>query len=89
MTTTQAAYASVYFTSGLSAAVGFASYDSMQKYQIALLNVFIPILAAICFHASYRMHKAQVTAIELMNATPVAEREGHIERHWPSNAVER
>ena len=25
------------------------------------------------------MHKAQVTAIELMNATPVAEREGHIE----------
>lgn len=65
VTTTQSAYASVYFMSGLSAAIGFASYSSMKQHQIAVLNIFMPIFAALCFDASYRMHKAQVTVLEM------------------------
>ena len=58
----QSAYASVYFTSGLSAAIGYASYASMSQGQIAALNIFVPISAAIAFHASYRVHEAQESA---------------------------
>jgi hypothetical protein len=65
ITTTQSAFASVYFTSGLSAAIGFASYSSMTPDQIAVLNTFMPIFAMICFHKSYRMHSAQMHVLSL------------------------
>lgn len=65
VTSTQSAYASVYFTSGLSAAIGFASYSSMTQSQIAALNVFMPLFAALCFDSSYRMHNAQMAVVEM------------------------
>ena len=58
-TSVQSAYASIYFTSGLSAAIGYASYASMTQGQIATMNIFIPVFAAIAFDASYRVHEAQ------------------------------
>ena len=63
----QSAYASIYFTSGLSAAIGYASYASMSQSQMAALNIIVPISAWITFDMSYRMHEAQMANIRSRN----------------------
>jgi hypothetical protein len=53
----EVAYASIYFTSGLSAAIGYCSYQYMTIEQLATLNTFVPLIAMGAYHFSYRYHQ--------------------------------
>lgn len=47
------AFASIYFCSGLSGAIGFISYQSMSKSALAWLNTLLPLLATISYHFAF------------------------------------
>ena len=51
-----AAYAAVYFTSGLTGAIAYLSFRYMTKGQLIALNTIVPIVALYCFHRSYSLH---------------------------------
>lgn len=57
-----AAFAAVYFTSGLAGAVGFLFYQYMSRSQLAILNTVVPIIAMLCYHKSYTLTRPQVNA---------------------------
>ena len=48
------AFSAVYFTSGLSGAVGYCFYQYMTRNQMVLINFIIPIIAVISYHYSYK-----------------------------------
>ena len=47
-----AAFAAVYFTSGLAGATGFLVYQYMSRSQLALINTIVPLLAMAAYHKS-------------------------------------
>lgn len=51
----ETAFAAVYFTSGLSGAMGYYFYKYMTRQQMVLLNVIVPIIALISYHYSDRL----------------------------------
>ena len=51
-----AAFAAIYFASGIAAATAYASFPYMSKGQIVTLCSFTPALAMLCFHLSYDTH---------------------------------
>ena len=48
------AFSAVYFTSGLSAAIGYCFYKYMTRYQMVLINFLVPIIALISYHYSHK-----------------------------------
>ncbi|RYH24037.1 hypothetical protein EON65_17125 [archaeon] len=65
--TRDAAYAAVYFTSGLAGALGFIFFQFLSKVQIAVFNVFISLIAIVCFHISYVYHQRAMQLEQLAN----------------------
>eukprot|EP01031_Cornospumella_fuschlensis_P033034 gene33034-39962_t len=65
--TRDAAYASIYFTSGLAGALGFIFFQFMTKLEIAGFNVAIALLAIGCFHLSYVNHQRSMQLENLAN----------------------
>ena len=51
-----AAFASVYFASGLSGAFGYFFYKHMTRFQMAALNTVMPLIAMVSYHLSERMN---------------------------------
>lgn len=49
------AFAAIYFTSGISGALGFICYQFMTRTQLALLNTILPVIALVCYHISTRL----------------------------------
>jgi len=48
-----AAFASIYFSSGISAAISYATFRYMPQSQLVAFMTVIPIIALLCFHLSY------------------------------------
>lgn len=53
------AFGAIYFTSGISGAIGYVSYQYMSRFQLALLNTLISILAIGCYHFSTKIVSSQ------------------------------
>lgn len=51
------AYAAIYFASGLATALGFAFFQFLSKKYIAIINLSASLLALVCFHFGYLLHK--------------------------------
>ena len=45
-----AAFAAIYFASGLSGALGYFFYKDMTRFEMAILNTTVPIVALFCYH---------------------------------------
>ncbi|KAJ1433142.1 hypothetical protein B484DRAFT_417924 [Ochromonadaceae sp. CCMP2298] len=52
-----AAFASVYFASGLAGAVGFLLFEFLSRDALAAVNLGIPLLALVTYHRSYQLYK--------------------------------
>lgn len=55
-----AAYAAIYFSSGLAGALGFIFFQFLTKRSIAVINMSISLIALVCFHFGYQLHKRTV-----------------------------
>lgn len=65
------AFAAVYFSSGLAGAVGFALFQFLGKYEIALINVASAGLALFCFMIARRLHNREARATEIRHMVAV------------------
>ena len=45
-----AAFAAIYFASGLSGALGYFFYKDMTRFEMAILNTTVPVIALFCYH---------------------------------------
>jgi hypothetical protein len=50
-------YAFIYFSSGLSAAIGFLSYQFMSRSALIYLNLVVPVISIISFLYAYRVYR--------------------------------
>ena len=55
----QAAFAMVYFSSGLAGAMGYLLFKWMSRSALAWLNIVASCLAIICYHWSYILFQRQ------------------------------
>eukprot|EP01035_Chromulina_nebulosa_P027608 gene27608-36332_t len=55
----QAAYAMVYFSSGLAGAMGYLLFKWMSRAALAWLNIIAASLAIVCYHWSYSLFQKQ------------------------------
>jgi len=51
-----AAFAAVYFASGLSGAFGYFFYKHMTRFEMATLNTIMPLIALVSYHLSERVN---------------------------------
>jgi MFS family permease len=61
LSTRDSAFASIYFASGLSGAIGFVSYQFMSREAIAVMNSAVGIFSIFAFLLANRMHKQEST----------------------------
>jgi MFS family permease len=59
-----AAFASVYFSSGLAGAMGFAFFQFLNKYVIAAINLSISCVALFCFLAAKAVHDRDIQTLD-------------------------
>jgi MFS family permease len=62
-----AAFASVYFASGLSGAFGFVFFQFLSRWTIAVLNVATAGIALTCFLFAQRLHNQEVANVVLLS----------------------
>jgi MFS family permease len=52
-----AAYATIYFSSGFAGAIGYLLFNFVPVKGILVLNAIVAVAAILCFHLSYVLHK--------------------------------
>lgn len=60
-----AAFASVYFSSGLAGALGFAFFQFLSKGMIVLINLIVSMTAVLCFMLARKLHRRDVRLNEV------------------------
>lgn len=72
---TDVAFGAVYFSSGLSGAMGYYIYKYMTRFQMSLLNTLIPLIALFCYHFSEKLffnrisNNNQIDGVSILCAT--------------------
>jgi MFS family permease len=100
--TRNAAFATVYFTSGLSATFGFLCYQFLTKFWLSLVNTVIPLFAMFCYHYSHKLavyrcidlEPLPVTVVSIVNpvindSVLIDESEGGIGKRYESTTTNR
>ena len=65
----ETAFATVYFTSGLSGATGYYFYKYMTRQQMVLLNCIMPLIALMCYHYSDKLYFTRKLRHELISSS--------------------